>query len=80
MAQAVTNVDFTMEKILRKRIRSNKIEYYVKWLEHSDDSNSWVDEKSCDEKLIHEYEIMSTKEYPVEKVLDKRIRFGKVSC
>lgn len=36
---------FKIEKILKKRKRNNKTEYFVKWLGYPDSENSWVDQK-----------------------------------
>lgn len=79
MANNAQTANWTVEKILRKRIRSNKVQYFVKWFGLPGDFDSWVDEQKCNEKLIHDYNMATTEEFPVEKVLDKRIRGGKVS-
>ena len=49
--------DFQVEKILKKRIKNGKIEYYLKWLGYSDDDNTWEpkDNLNCPE-LIEEFE------------------------
>lgn len=78
MAQT-TETHWAMEKILAKRIRSNKVQYLVKWFGLSADFNSWVHEEKCRVEIIREFHLATTEEFPVEKILDKRIRAGKVS-
>nr|CAG4710178.1 unnamed protein product [Naegleria fowleri] len=48
---------YEIEKILKKRIRNSKPEYYVKWVGYPSSENSWV--KKCDifdEECIKEFE------------------------
>lgn len=48
---------FIVETIVDKRTRNNKIEYFVKWKDYSDEDNTWEikDNLECLE-LIEEYE------------------------
>lgn len=34
--------EYKVEKILKKRVKKNKTEFFVKWLGYSDEHNSWV--------------------------------------
>ncbi|CAG2180239.1 unnamed protein product, partial [Oppiella nova] len=64
---------FTVEAIVGKRKRANRVEYCVKWLGFGDEENTWepVDNLHCEE-LIAEFEANNKKTTP--KATTKRGR------
>jgi len=40
--QAISDQPYRIEKILKRRGRNNKIEYFVKWLNYPSEFNSWI--------------------------------------
>lgn len=49
--------EFTVEKIIHKRVRRKKIEYFLKWKGYSEEHNSWepIENLNCN-YLIEKYE------------------------
>lgn len=46
-------IDYPVEKILRRRLFGTKVKYLIKWEGYSNDENCWVNEEDlhCDELL-----------------------------
>lgn len=52
----------------------------IKWLDFGVEDATWVPARWCDcADLINRFEMDSTDDYDVEKVLDKRVKCGEVS-
>uniref|UniRef100_A0A914D4E8 Chromo domain-containing protein n=1 Tax=Acrobeloides nanus TaxID=290746 RepID=A0A914D4E8_9BILA len=64
---------YTVEKILEKRFKNGKIEYYIKWLGYDNPSdNTWEPAENCDcPDLINEFEA-SWKKSEEKKAVEKR--------
>ena len=43
--QSVKPLTYPIEKVLKKRRRGTKIEYFIKWLGYPEEANSWIDQK-----------------------------------
>ncbi|XP_026806852.1 heterochromatin protein 1-like [Rhopalosiphum maidis] len=55
--QEKKNQGYVVEKILDKRIKYDKVEYFLKWKDNSDTENSWEPIENLDcEDLIKNYE------------------------
>lgn len=48
---------YEVDKILKKRIRNGKTQYYVKWANYGDEDNSWTSSTNFkSSQLVREFE------------------------
>ncbi|KAG5681699.1 hypothetical protein PVAND_011109 [Polypedilum vanderplanki] len=62
---------YTVEKILQKRIRLGKAEYFLKWKNYSDNDNTWEPAENiqnCKELIVEFEESLKRKENAAEKL------------
>jgi len=70
----VKDRQYSVEKIVKKRVRGNKVQYLLKWQGYSDAENTWEDEDNLTDcqSLLKEFNSKVETEPTIEKPSKKR--------